>query len=50
MLGTIFKNVKYLKKFDYCHYLNNGFRDLKKFPKDFILYNFNKINPINKRI
>ncbi len=49
-VGYYFQECKiFKKKFDYCHYLNNGFRDLKKFPKDFILYNFNKINPINKK-
>ena len=49
-VGYYFQECKvYKKKLDYCHYLNNGFKDLKKFPKDFFLFNINKLNPINKK-
>ena len=42
-VGYYFQECKvYKKKLDYCHYLNNGFKDLKKFPKDFFLFNINK--------
>ena len=59
-LNKVQKNVGYIgyylqeckvykKKLDYCHYLHSGYRDIRKFPKDFSLFNINKINPLNKK-